>query len=62
MPLTGIIRLYALKYGIEGFSTIERIIGLYSGNFIDHILLRDSIRAWNDLTSLRSDSSFKLYK
>jgi signal-transduction protein with cAMP-binding, CBS, and nucleotidyltransferase domain/PAS domain-containing protein len=53
MPLTGIIRLYALKYGIEGFSTIERIIGLYSGNFIDHILLRDSIRSWNDLTSLR---------
>ena len=53
MPLTGIIRLYALKYGIDGFSTIERIIGLYSGNHIDHNLLRDLIRAWKDLTSIR---------
>jgi len=53
MPLTGIIRLYALKYGISGFSTIERIIGLYSGKFIDYNLLRDLIRAWKDLTSIR---------
>jgi len=53
MPLTGIIRLYALKYGIKGFSTIERIIELYSGNYLDYILLRDLIRAWKDLTSIR---------
>lgn len=53
MPLTGIIRLYALKYGINGFSTIERIIELYSGKYLDHILLRDLIRAWKDLTSIR---------
>ena len=53
MPLTGVIRLYALKHCIEGYSTIERIIGLYSGKHIDNYLLRDSIRAWKDLTSLR---------
>ncbi len=53
MPLTGIIRLYALKYGIIGFSSIERIIGLYSGKLIDYKLLRDLIRAWKDLTSIR---------
>ena len=53
MPLAGIIRLYALKYGIEGFSTIDRIIQLYSGKFIDYNLLQNSIRAWKDLTSLR---------
>ena len=53
MPLTGIIRLYALKYGIDGFSTIERIIELYSGKLIDYTLLRGSINAWKDLTTLR---------
>jgi len=53
MPLTGIIRLYALKYGVNGFSSIERIIGLYSGKHIDHNLLRDLIIAWKDLTSIR---------
>jgi signal-transduction protein with cAMP-binding, CBS, and nucleotidyltransferase domain len=53
MPLTGIIRLYALKYGIKGFSTIERILELYSGKCLDYHLLRDTIRAWKDLTSLR---------
>ena len=31
MPLTGIIRLYSLRYGITGYSTIERIIELHSG-------------------------------
>ena len=53
MPLTGIIRLYALKYGIDGFSTIERILELYSGRKLDYRLLRETIRAWKDLTSLR---------
>ncbi len=53
MPLTGIIRLYALKFGIDGFSTIERIVELYTGRKIDYRLLRETIRAWKDLTSLR---------
>lgn len=53
MPLTGIIRLYALRHGIEGSSTIERILGLRSGKFLDAGLLSGSIRAWKDLTSIR---------
>ncbi len=53
MPLTGIIRLYSLKNGINGFSTLERILGLYSGNHLDKQLLHDSIRAWKDLSSVR---------
>lgn len=53
LPLTAIIRLYSLRYGINGYSTIERIIEIYSAGKIDHKLLRDSIRAWKDLTSVR---------
>jgi signal-transduction protein with cAMP-binding, CBS, and nucleotidyltransferase domain/PAS domain-containing protein len=53
MPLTGIIRLYSLKYGISGFSTIERILELHSGRYLDYQLLSDSMSAWRDLTSIR---------
>ena len=53
MPLTGVVRLYALKHGISGFSSFERMLELYSGNHLDHNLLRDLIRAWKDLTSIR---------
>lgn len=53
MPLTGIIRLYALKYGINGLSTTERIVELHSGGHIDNSLLSESLRAWKDLTSIR---------
>lgn len=53
MPLTGIIRLYALKYGINGLSTFERIIDLYSGKHLDHLLLFETLRAYKDLSSIR---------
>lgn len=53
MPLTGIIRLYSLRYAITGYSTIERIIQLQSGNHIDVQFLRDTIQAWKELTSIR---------
>ncbi len=53
MPLTGIIRLYSLKYGVTGYSSIDRILGLYSFKHLDDILLRETIRAWRNLTSLR---------
>jgi len=53
IPLTGIIRLYSLKYGITSYSTIERILELYSGKRLDYHLLREAIRAWKDLTSMR---------
>lgn len=53
MPLTGIIRLYALKHGLNSLSTTDRILELYEGNHIDHKLLLSTLRAWKDLTSIR---------
>jgi CBS domain-containing protein len=53
LPLTGIIRLYALKYGTDGYSTIERILALHEGKYMDAHLLREALKAWKDLTSLR---------
>ncbi len=53
MPLTGIIRLYALKYTSGTIPTIERIMNLYRGGHIDKNILRDTIMAWKDMTSVR---------
>jgi PAS domain S-box-containing protein len=53
MPLTGIIRLYALKHGIEGYSTMERIAMLQSKNHLDPGLMRVAARAWKELTEIR---------
>jgi PAS domain-containing protein len=53
LPLTGIVRLYALKHGIDGFSTIERIAMLHSNNHLDPGMLRVTARAWKDLTETR---------
>ena len=53
MPVTGIIRLYALKYGLTGLSTPERIMELYSGNHLDHQVLRETLKAWKDLSFIR---------
>jgi CBS domain-containing protein len=60
MPLTGIIRLYSLRYGIKGFSSIERIIELYSGKHLDENLLRETIKEGPHFYS--SISSGFLYK
>jgi CBS domain-containing protein len=53
LPLTGIVRLYSLRYGVSGFSSIERILELYSEKYLGDILLSESVRAWKNLTSLR---------
>ncbi len=53
MPLTGIIRLYSLRNGIKGYSSIERILELYSGHNIDEHMLRETIKSWKNLTSIR---------
>ena len=53
MPLTGVIRLYALKYGLEGLSTADRILELHAGKHISPELLRDVLRAWKDLSYIR---------
>jgi CBS domain-containing protein len=53
MPLTGIVRLYALKHSLEGLSTPDRITELYSGNHLDIQMLRRLLKAWKDLSSIR---------
>ncbi len=53
MPLIGVIRLYALKYGLDGLSTVDRIIELHEGRHISPELLRDALRAWRDLAYIR---------
>jgi PAS domain S-box-containing protein len=53
MALTGVIRLYALKHGLDVHSTFDRILGLHEGNHISHDLLRKSLRAWKELSFIR---------
>jgi signal-transduction protein with cAMP-binding, CBS, and nucleotidyltransferase domain/PAS domain-containing protein len=53
MPLTGLIRLYALKHGLSCVSTPERITELYSGKYLDLLLLRKMLEAWKNLSSIR---------
>ncbi len=53
MPITGVIRLYALKHGLDGLSTIDRILELHDGKHIGPDLLRDALRAWKDLAYIR---------
>jgi len=53
MALTGVIRLYALKHGLDVHSTVDRILGLHEGNHISHDLLRKALRAWKDLSFIR---------
>jgi signal-transduction protein with cAMP-binding, CBS, and nucleotidyltransferase domain/PAS domain-containing protein len=53
MALTGAIRLYALKHGIDGHSTVDRILGLHDGKHISNDLLRRAVRAWKDLSYIR---------
>jgi signal-transduction protein with cAMP-binding, CBS, and nucleotidyltransferase domain/PAS domain-containing protein len=53
MPLTGIIRLYALRNGLKGLSTADRIMELNESSNISHTLLLDALKAWKDLASIR---------
>jgi signal-transduction protein with cAMP-binding, CBS, and nucleotidyltransferase domain/PAS domain-containing protein len=53
MPLTGLVRMYGLKYGMKGLSTPDRIAELHARGGISSQLLRDVLTAWKDLTTLR---------
>lgn len=53
IPLTGVIRLYALKHGLAGLSTVDRILELHEGKHLSPEILRDSLRAWKDLSYIR---------
>jgi CBS domain-containing protein len=53
MPLTGLVRLYALRHGLRQHSGPERITGLLELEVFNKVLVKDLLTAWNDLTSLR---------
>ncbi len=53
MPLTGIVRLYTLKYGLNSYSSIDRVLEMYSNNNLSYSLLRELIRTWKDLSYIR---------
>ncbi|MBN1108703.1 MAG: PAS domain-containing protein, partial [Bacteroidales bacterium] len=53
MPLTGFVRLYALKNALTVLSTPDRILELYSTQHFDVNLLREVLKAWRDLTMIR---------
>jgi len=53
MPLTGTIRLYSLKHGINAYSTTARIIALHEAGHLNLTFFRDLIRAWRDLSQIR---------
>jgi CBS domain-containing protein len=53
MPLTGIVRLYALRHRTKGLSTAERITELYSEGQINAVIMQETLGAWKDLTAIR---------
>ncbi len=53
MPLTGLIRMYSLKYGISAHSTTARILELHEGGYFDTVILRETLRSLRYLSSLR---------
>lgn len=53
MPLTGMVRLYALRHGIEALSTAGRLRVLYNGGHIDLKTMVSLIRAWKNLSLIR---------
>jgi PAS domain-containing protein len=53
MSLTGLVRLYSLKYGIRANSTSGRLAGLYEGKCFDLPVIRDLLNAMKDLMQIR---------
>jgi PAS domain S-box-containing protein len=53
MPLTGLIRMYTLKYGINEYSTTARILALHNGEFFDSGMLRETMKSLKFLSKIR---------
>jgi signal-transduction protein with cAMP-binding, CBS, and nucleotidyltransferase domain len=53
MPLTGLIRLYTLKHGINAYSTTSRILALHSGEHFDSGILRETLKSLRYLSTTR---------
>ncbi len=53
MPLTGIVRLYSLRNSLSDLSTPLRLIRLMDQSPAGRGILREALRAWKELTSIR---------
>jgi PAS domain S-box-containing protein len=53
MPITGLVRMYAMKHGIAGPGTPGKIIGLYKSGVFSKEMLRGLLQAWKLLMKLR---------
>jgi PAS domain-containing protein len=56
MPLTGLVRLYAMRHGISETTTIEKCMGLYRKGVIQADMLTGIIKAWKLIMRLRLTS------
>jgi len=53
MPLTGLVRLYALKAGVTSNTTLGRSIALYQTGIFSKELFLSTVNAWNCLMHIR---------
>jgi signal-transduction protein with cAMP-binding, CBS, and nucleotidyltransferase domain/PAS domain-containing protein len=53
MPLTGLIRLYTLKYSISAYSTTSRILALHAGGYFNSGMLRETLKSLKFLSAIR---------
>ena len=53
MPLTGVIRLYALRHSLDETGTMEQCISLYKSGVLSKEILQATIQAWKTLVRLR---------
>jgi PAS domain S-box-containing protein len=53
MPLTGIVRLYAMRHAVSGTTSVEKCISLYQGGVFSRDMLTSTILAWKLIMKLR---------
>jgi PAS domain-containing protein len=60
MPLTGLVRLYAMRHAIQEPTLIEKCIGLYKAGVFSQEELTGTIGAWKTLMKLRLVSQYRM--
>ncbi len=60
MPLTGMIRLYALRHAIVDRGAVEKCISLYKNGILTREMLDGTIQAWKTLMTLRLEVQHRL--
>jgi len=59
MPLTGMVRLYAMRHDETDPSTIGKCIGLYQRGIFSREILTGTIQAWKTLMRIRLTSQYR---